>query len=56
METPDGRRFKLGTGFSDDERSHPPLPGVVVTYRYRGRTTTGLPRFASFWRIRDDMP
>lgn len=56
VETPDGRRFKLGTGFSDDERSHPPLPGVVVTYRYRGETTTGLPRFASFWRIRDDMP
>ncbi|WMC09341.1 DNA ligase [Oceanimonas pelagia] len=53
VETADGRRFKLGTGFSDAQRRHPPAPGSVVTYRYRGETATGLPRFASFWRVRE---
>ncbi|AEY02205.1 DNA ligase [Oceanimonas sp. GK1] len=56
VETVDGRRFKLGTGFSDEQRRHPPAPGTLVTYRYRGETATGLPRFASFWRVRDETP
>ncbi|MCC4265622.1 DNA ligase [Oceanimonas baumannii] len=56
VETADGRRFKLGTGFSDEQRRNPPPPGSQVTYRYRGETATGLPRFASFWRVRTDAP
>ncbi|MGN6388600.1 MAG: DNA ligase [Burkholderiaceae bacterium] len=50
--TPDGRRFRLGTGFSDEERRHPPAIGSTVTYRYRDVTSTGLPKFASFLRVR----
>ena len=50
--TPEGRRFRLGTGFSDAARRAPPAVGTTVTYRYRGFTSTGLPRFASFLRIR----
>ncbi len=50
---PDGQRFALGTGFSDSDRAHPPAVGSLVTYRYRGRTASGLPRFASFVRVRD---
>lgn len=54
VQAPDGRRFRLGTGFSDAQRSHPPPPGAWVSYRYRGLTADGLPRFATFLRIRAD--
>ena len=55
VETPDGRRFRLGTGFTDAERRHPPELGATVTFRYRGRTARGKPRFASFVRVREDI-
>lgn len=50
----DGREMKIGTGFSHQERRSPPPVGSVITYRYNGRTVTGLPRFARFMRIRED--
>lgn len=53
LETPDGKRFALGTGFSDVERSNPPAVGSMVTYRYRDRTAKGVPKFASFVRVRE---
>ncbi len=53
VRTPDGREFKLGSGFSDLERADPPPIGALVTYKYYGLTSKGLPRFASFMRIRD---
>lgn len=52
VEMPDGRRFRLGTGFSDAERRRPPPIGATVTYRYYGTTRNGIPRFASFLRVR----
>jgi DNA ligase-1 len=52
MELPDGQRFALGTGFTDAQRNAPPAIGSVVTYRYRDRTPKGLPKFASFLRVR----
>lgn len=52
VHTPDGRRFRLGTGLSDAQRQTPPPVGAVVTYTYRGFTESGLPRFASFLRVR----
>ncbi len=52
LELQNGQRFALGTGFTDEQRSAPPLIGSMVTYRYRDRTSNGLPRFASFLRIR----
>ena len=55
VETPEGLRFRLGTGFSDEERRNPPPLGATVTYRYHGRTRNGVPRFASFLRIRDEI-
>lgn len=51
VETPEGRRFLIGTGFSDEQRRRPPPIGSRVTYRYRDLTSTGLPRFASFLRV-----
>ena len=55
VEMPDGRRFRLGTGFSDEERREPPPLGATVTYKYFGKTRNGVPRFASFLRIREEM-
>ena len=52
VETPQGLRFKLGTGLNDAQRENPPAVGQWVTYRYRGLTDKGVPRFASFVRIR----
>lgn len=52
VETPAGQRFHLGTGFTDAQRRDPPPPGAVVTYRYRELNPSGLPRFASFLRVR----
>jgi DNA ligase 1 len=48
------KRFKLGTGFSDAQRQSPPAIGSRVTYRFRGLNDSGIPRFASFMRMRDD--
>ena len=53
VEMPDGRRFRLGTGFSVEERREPPPLGATVTYKHFGKTRNGVPRFASFLRIRD---
>src|SRR5665647_1015972 len=49
-----GQRFKLGTGFSDEQRQSPPAIGSTVTYRFRGLNNGGIPRFASFMRVRED--
>ena len=50
VKTPEGIRFKLGTGLSDQERQHPPAIGSTVTYTYKDVTPSGKPRFASFLR------
>lgn len=54
VETPEGLKFKLGTGFSDAQRRDPPRMGTWVTYRFRDVNPSGIPRFASFLRLRDD--
>lgn len=54
VELPSGQRFALGSGLSDADRLSPPPIGSLVTYRYRGLTPSGLPRFASFVRQRAD--
>jgi len=53
-DTQQARRFKIGTGFSDAQRADPPAIGSIITYKYFGTTNTGLPRFASFLRVRDE--
>lgn len=52
LQMPSGQRFALGVGLSDALRRDPPPVGAWVTYRYRDRTPSGLPRFASFLRVR----
>lgn len=54
VETPEGIRFKLGTGFTDAQREDPPEIGSTVTYTYRDKTKAGKPKFASFLRVRNE--
>lgn len=49
-----GIEFSIGTGFTDAERANPPPVGSIITYKYHGYTNNGLPRFASFLRIREE--
>lgn len=56
VRTRDGRRFSIGSGFSDADRADPPPVGSWVTYRFNGRTAAGLPRFARFMRRRPGGP
>ncbi len=53
VETPEGLRFRLGSGLSDAQRHMPPALGSMVTYRYRGLHASGIPRFATFLRVRE---
>lgn len=55
VQTPQGLRFKLGSGLSDAQRRHPPPVGSWVSYRYRGLNNSGVPRFATFLRVREDV-
>lgn len=50
-----GKVFKIGSGFSDNERKYPPKIGVILTYRYNGLTDNGIPKFARFLRVRDPV-
>ena len=54
VETDKGLRFKIGSGFSDADRNNPPPIGSLITYKYYGLSGNGIPRFASFLRIRND--
>ena len=46
-----GHIFRIGSGFSDNERRNPPQPASVITYKFTGTSKKGLPRFASFLRM-----
>jgi len=47
-------RFKIGTGFSDEERDNPPAIGSIITFKYYGFYASGIPKFPSFLRMRTD--
>lgn len=54
VEIAGGSRFHLGSGLSDAERANPPPLGSLVTFRHHGFTDAGIPRFASFVRVREE--
>ena len=56
VEDAEGRRFRIGTGFTDSVRRNPPPLGSRITFKYRGRTGEGIPRFASFLRVDPEPP
>ncbi len=49
-----GTQFRIGTGFTDEQRRNPPPIGSWVTYSYHNLTARGIPRFARFLRVRHD--
>lgn len=53
VKTPEGVVFKIGSGFTDEQRKNPPPVGSTVTYRYKGFTADGVPRFPTYWRVRE---
>ncbi|QOL26621.1 DNA ligase [Thalassotalea sp. LPB0316] len=46
-----GKIFKIGSGFSNDERRSPPPIGSQIIYKYFGKTSRDMPRFASFIKV-----
>ena len=44
--------FKIGSGFTLEERKNPPAIGTVVTFKYKEMTKYGKPRFPVFLRKR----
>lgn len=52
VRTVDGTVFFIGTGLTDAVRDNPPPLGAWVTYTHRGLTERGVPRFASYLRLR----
>lgn len=50
--TEDGVQFKVGSGFSNEERANPPPIGCLITYRYQEIGKSGSPRFPTFVRIK----
>ncbi|MFN6970902.1 MAG: DNA ligase [Rheinheimera sp.] len=55
VKTQDGKTFAIGSGLTDALREHPPAIGSIVTYRYNGYTNKGIPRFARFLRVRQEL-
>jgi DNA ligase-1 len=56
VRLPSGIEFRVGTGFSDKERSNPPLVGATITFRYQEFTEAGVPRFPVYAGLRVDAP
>lgn len=56
VRSDDGRQFRIGSGFSDQQRRAPPPPGSRIRYAYSGLTANGLPRFARYLGLRSDPP
>jgi len=45
-------QFKIGSGFSDMQRREPPSIGIIISFKYYGLTARGIPKFASFMRVK----
>lgn len=54
VETQEGLQFRIGSGFTDLQRSKPPEIGKTITFTYHGKTLKGIPKFASFLRVREE--
>ena len=54
VEIDGSKRFYIGSGLTDQERATPPVIGSVVTFKHYGFTNNGVPRFASYLRVRGE--
>ncbi len=48
-----GKMFKIGTGFNDEQRENPPPIECKVTFKFQELTNSGIPRFPVFICVRD---
>lgn len=55
VERSDGLRFRIGSGFTLEERRAPPPVGALITYKFYGNYPSGIPRFPAFLRVRLDQ-
>ena len=55
VQMPEGKRFLIGSGLSNEIRRHPPPIGTLITYRYQALTKDGVPRFAHYLRVRENF-
>lgn len=55
VTTSAGITFRIGSGFTDQQRMTPPPIGCTITFKYFGKTSNGVPRFASFMRIKNTL-
>lgn len=51
VKMPDGKVFKIGSGFSDEERANPPPINSKITFAFNGYTKNGIPKFARYLRV-----
>ena len=49
----DGKKFKVGTGFTDHDRANPPAINSIITIKFFKYTDKGVPRHAVYKGIRD---
>ncbi len=49
-----GKNFKIGSGLSDTLRRNPPPIGSIISFKFQGLTHNGIPRFPTFWRIKQE--
>eukprot|EP01062_Namystynia_karyoxenos_P029064 TRINITY_DN21909_c0_g1_i1.p1 TRINITY_DN21909_c0_g1~~TRINITY_DN21909_c0_g1_i1.p1 ORF type:complete len:697 (+),score=140.25 TRINITY_DN21909_c0_g1_i1:69-2159(+) len=54
-ELRNGKRFNVGTGFTDAMRRKPPKVGAIITVKYQELTVGGVPRFPVFVGERCDV-
>lgn len=54
VEDKTGLQFRIGSGFTNKERINPPAIGSTISFKFYGKTNNGIPRFASFLRIRTE--
>src|SRR5262245_25106920 len=54
VELPDGKKFAVGTGFTDAQRNSPPPVGSVIKFGYQELTDAGVPRFPRYLGVRED--
>jgi len=56
VRTDQGLELYIGSGLTNEQRSHPPPLQSRITFRYQGLTKNGVPRFPVFLRIRNEQP
>jgi DNA ligase-1 len=50
----DGKEFKIGTGFTDEQREQPPAIGERVIFSFFELSSYGVPRFPAYIGVRGD--